>query len=195
MGKEGALSTLAPCASLRAMDVLLEISPEIEGALDAGTAVVSPRIEPHFPRHGAPPKRRDRARPGRHRARPGCGAGYHRRRRGPPQGGTGRGRDRGDGHHRCQQGEPAATWAWSSPKGASAAPRWRPPCSPRRRPASASLPPAASAAYTGAPSAPSTFPPTSRNWRRTPVCVVCAGAKNILDLAKTLEYLETRAYR
>ena len=27
---------------------------------------------------------------------------------------------------------------------------------------------------------------------RTPVCVVCAGAKNILDLAKTLEYLETR---
>jgi len=27
---------------------------------------------------------------------------------------------------------------------------------------------------------------------RTPVCVVCAGAKNILDLEKTLEYLETR---
>merc|ERR1719473_1209844 len=27
---------------------------------------------------------------------------------------------------------------------------------------------------------------------RTPVCVVCAGAKSILDLPKTLEYLETQ---
>ena len=27
---------------------------------------------------------------------------------------------------------------------------------------------------------------------RTPVCVVCAGAKSILDIPKTLEYLETQ---
>lgn len=26
---------------------------------------------------------------------------------------------------------------------------------------------------------------------RTPVCVICAGAKSILDIPKTLEYLET----
>lgn len=27
---------------------------------------------------------------------------------------------------------------------------------------------------------------------RTPICVICAGAKSILDIGRTLEYLETQ---
>ena len=34
--------------------------------------------------------------------------------------------------------------------------------------------------------------PISKNWARTPVIVVCAGAKAILDVPKTLEVLETK---
>lgn len=29
---------------------------------------------------------------------------------------------------------------------------------------------------------------------RTPVCVVCAGCKSILDIPRTLEYLETQGF-
>ena len=59
------------------------------------------------------------------------------------------------------------------------------------RPASASSPPAGSAGSTGARPSRTTSRPTWSRWRRTPIMVVCAGVKSILDVGATLERLET----
>ena len=72
----------------------------------------------------------------------------------------------------------------------AARPSPRPRCSPRR-PASACSPPAGSAACIATPARPSTSRRTSASSGRCRITVVSAGVKSILDIAATLERLET----
>ena len=77
-------------------------------------------------------------------------------------------------------------------QGAPPAPRWRRPCRRPTWPASSSSPPAVSAASIAAPRLSFDISADLEELSRTPVAVVCAGAKAILDIPKTLEVLETK---
>ena len=92
---------------------------------------------------------------------------------------------------RRDQGQRARPAGGARRGAATAPPRSRRPCAWPRSPASGSSSPVVSAGCTAAPSRASTSPPTSPSWPARRSAVVSAGVKSILDIALTLEALET----
>ena len=80
--------------------------------------------------------------------------------------------------------------AFISPAAGTHRPPSRPRCLPRTGLASGCLQPEASAAFIAVPPTPATCLPITA-LARIPIAVICAGAKAVLDLPKTVEMLET----
>ena len=166
--------------------------PEVADALAAGRAGRGARVDDHQPWHAVPDQRRDGDRGRADRPVERCSAGDDRsaRRHLPHRSRRRAARAAGDATPTCTR-PPPATCRGCWPHVATVPPPWRPRCASPRWPASACSPPAASAASTAARRRRFDISADLTELASTPVAVVSAGIKSILDIGLTLERLET----